>query len=105
DYAEDDEFLKSTMLDDIYRFNQFITKNGFWKAQVEHVRISAQREFEIIPRVGNHRILIGDADNLEEKFKKVMAFYANTLHTRDLNQYTTINVMYDGQVVCVKRPY
>jgi len=103
DHAKDEEFLAATMLDDIYRFNDFISRNEFWKAQVEHVRISSDHEFEIIPRVGNHRILMGDADNLEEKFKKVMAFYANTLHTRDLNAYSTINVEYAGQVVCVKR--
>lgn len=96
-------YLTGSLLDDIYRFTQFISKNEFWKAQVEHVHINAEGEFEIIPRVGNHRILMGEAENLEEKFRKLMAFYANTLHTRDLNLYSSINVEYDGQIVCVKR--
>lgn len=104
-YAADSDYLKNTMLDDIYVLTNFISGNEFWKAQVEHVRISAQKEFEIIPRVGNHLITIGDATNLEEKFRKLMAFYANTIHTRDLNAFSSINVEYDGQVVCVKRPY
>lgn len=104
-YAPDSDYLKSTLLDDIYVLTNFISGNEFWKAQVEHVRISAQKEFEIIPRVGNHLIAIGDATNLEEKFRKLMAFYANTIHTRDLNAFSSINVEYDGQVVCVKRPY
>lgn len=105
DYPTDSEFLKTSMLDDIYALTNFISQNEFWKAQVEHIRISAQKEFEIIPRVGNHLITIGDATNLEEKFRKLMAFYANTIHTRDLNAFSSINVEYDGQVVCVKRPY
>lgn len=104
-YAADSDYLKNTMLDDIYVLTNFISGNEFWKAQVEHVRISARKEFEIIPRVGNHLITIGDATNLEEKFRKLMAFYANTIHTRDLNVFSSINVEYDGQVVCVKRPY
>jgi len=104
-YAPESDYLKSTLLDDIYVLTNFISGNEFWKAQVEHVRISAQKEFEIIPRVGNHLITIGDATNLEEKFRKLMAFYANTIHTRDLNAFSSINVEYDGQVVCVKRPY
>jgi len=105
DYPSDAEFLNTSMLDDIYVLTNFISKNEFWKAQVEHIRISAQKEFEIIPRVGNHLITIGDATNLEEKFRKLMAFYANTIHTRDLNAFSSINVEYEGQVVCVKRPY
>ncbi|HEY8403701.1 MAG TPA: hypothetical protein VIK71_03735 [Flavobacteriales bacterium] len=105
DYPADDDYLKSTLLDDIYTLTQFINQNEFWKAQVEHVRVNARHEFEIIPRVGNHLIAIGDVSNLEEKFKKLMAFYANTIHKHDLNQYTAINVEYDGQVVCVKRAY
>jgi cell division protein FtsQ len=103
DYGDDVAFNESTLLDDIYRLTGFINKHEFWSAMVEHVYVNADGEFEIIPRVGNHHIRIGNAENLEEKFRKLMAFYANTLHTRDLNVYSTINVKYEGQVVCVKR--
>ncbi len=94
-----------TLLDDIFTLTQFIRNNEFWKAQVEHVYINTRHEFEIIPRVGNHRLQIGDITNLEMKFKKLLTFYANTLYTQDLNQYSSINVEYDGQVVCVKKAY
>jgi cell division protein FtsQ len=103
DQSNNEAFLASTSLDEIYQFTKFIQSNEFWKAQVEHVHVDSEGEFEIIPRVGNHRIKMGDANNLEEKFRKLMAFYANTIHTRDLNLYSSINVEYDGQVVCVKR--
>lgn len=103
DKTDDSAFLESTILDDIYAFTKYIEGNEFWKAQVEHVHITDDREFEIIPRVGNHRIRMGSVENLEEKFKKLMTFYANTIHSRDLNVYSSINVKYDGQVVCVKR--
>jgi len=103
DRQGDEEFMNATILDDIYKFTRYISDNEFWMAQVEHVYINSDQEFEIIPRVGSHRIRMGNAENLEEKFKKLMAFYANTIHTRDLNAYSTINVKYDGQIVCVKR--
>ncbi len=103
DRNQDEAYLESTLLDDIYVFTKYISANEFWKAQVEHVHITADNEFEIIPRVGNHRIKMGDVNNLEEKFRKLMTFYANTIHSRDLNVYSSINVKYDGQVVCVKR--
>ncbi len=103
DRANDQQFLGSTKLDDIYTFTKFISQNEFWKAQVEHVHITSSGDFEVIPRLGNHRINMGDASNLEEKFKKLMAFYANTVHSKDLNNYSSIHLEYDGQVVCVKR--
>lgn len=102
DHQQDPEFLHSTILDEVYTLTKFISSNEFWSAQVEHVHVS-NGEFEIIPRVGNHRLKIGDATDLENKFRKLMAFYANTIHTRDLNQYSSIDVEYQGQVVCVKR--
>lgn len=103
DRKDDTAFNESTLLYDIYSLTRFIQSNEFWKSMVEHIYVNADGEFEIIPRVGNHHIRIGNAENLDEKFRKLMAFYANTLHTRDLNRYQSINVKYDGQVVCVKR--
>ncbi|MCC6599335.1 MAG: hypothetical protein IT223_01515 [Crocinitomicaceae bacterium] len=92
----------SSKLDDIFQFVQYINENEFIKAQVEHVYIDDRGNFEIIPRVGNHRISIGKVENLDQKFKKLMAFYANVLNNRDLNIYRKINLEFDGQVVCVK---
>jgi cell division protein FtsQ len=105
DHAGDQGFLAQTKLDDIYTFTKFIDENEFWKAQVEHVHINSAGDFEIIPRMGNHKINIGDCSELAEKFKKLMAFYANTVHSKDLNDYSSIHLEYDGQVVCVKRMF
>jgi cell division protein FtsQ len=101
--AGDAAWSKSSKLDDIYQLTNFINGNPFLEAQVEHVHITSGGKFEIIPRVGNHRILVGDVTNLETKFKKLMAFYAETVHKADLNDYSVINLEYTGQVVCVKR--
>jgi cell division protein FtsQ len=100
---DDKDFLNASLLDDIYALTTYIAGNEFWSAQVEHIHVNGNREFEIIPRVGNHKINLGKVENLEVKMRKLMAFYANTIQKKDLNQYTTIDVQYDGQVVCVKR--
>ena len=102
-HSDDSGFAGQSQLDEMYAFTKYLQGNEFWQAQVEHVYINEDREFVIVPRVGNHRINMGEASNLEEKFKKLMAFYANTIHTRDLNEYSSILVEYDGQIVCVKR--
>lgn len=95
--------LATLTLDEIYRFVQFASTNDFMSAQVEHVHINSHGEFEVIPRVGNHKINMGNANDLDGKFKKLMAFYANTIENKDLNIYSCIDLRYAGQVVCVRR--
>lgn len=100
--AEDSTWRRQSHLDEIVSFTRFLQENEFMNAQVEHVVFNEKGEMEVVPRVGNHRIVIGDASNLELKYKKLLAFYAHTLHTRDLNQYRRINLKFDNQVVCEK---
>jgi cell division protein FtsQ len=100
--AEDSTWRRQSHLDEIVSFTRFLQENEFMNAQVEHVVFNEKGEMEVVPRAGNHRIVIGDASNLELKYKKLLAFYAHTLHTRDLNQYRRINLKFDNQVVCEK---
>jgi len=99
---KDSTWSRRSHLDEILIFTRFLENNEFMDAQVEHVVFNERGEMEAVPRVGNHRILIGDATHLEKKYRKLLAFYAHTLHTRDLNQYRRINLKYDNQVVCEK---
>lgn len=103
-----DEILKTdtlyavTLLDDIFAMAKFISSNKMWTAQVAQVYVNENKEFEIIPVVGNHRILFGDATDMEEKFAKLEVFYREGLNKTDWNAYDTVNVKYKNQVVCSK---
>ncbi|MEN9639297.1 MAG: hypothetical protein RLZZ262_1165 [Bacteroidota bacterium] len=98
----DEKWVYASCMDDILRLANFIRNNAFWSAQIEQVYLNASGNFEATTRVGDHQVIIGDANNLELKFRKWMAFYANTIKGKDLNQYKTINLKFDGQVVCAK---
>lgn len=98
DEAKASEFL----IDDLFEVVSWMQKDPFWSAQIESIYVNKSREIELLPRVGNHRIIFGDSDNIEKKFKKLMAFYHETVHAVDLNKYKTINLKYRDQVVCTK---
>jgi cell division protein FtsQ len=100
--AADSVWARKSHLDEVFAFTQFMSENEFMAAQVEHIIFNERGEMELIPRVGNHRILIGDTRDLNLKYRKLLAFYAQTLRTLDLNQYRRINLKYDNQVVCEK---
>lgn len=86
----------------IYQLAQFIDKDPFWKAQVEQINVNEKGEFEIIPMLGNQSILIGNADGLDDKFKRAMIFYKEVLKNVDASAYRSVNVKYKNQIICTK---
>jgi cell division protein FtsQ len=98
DEAKASKFL----MDDLFDVVKSIETDEFWKAQIESIYVNDNREIELLPRVGNHRIIFGDSQNIDKKLKKLMAFYQETVHAVDLNKYKTINLKYRDQVVCEK---
>lgn len=98
-----DTIEHKTYIDDIFTFAEFIRKSPFWTAQIEQLYVNKELDIELIPRVGNHRIVFGDAVSIKEKFKKLELFYKNGLNKTGWNEYSTINLKYANQVVCTKR--
>jgi cell division protein FtsQ len=105
DIMRNDTLKTISLLDDIFILTQYINSNPFWKAQIEHLYVNKDFEFELIPRVGNHRIVFGDATQLEEKFNKLNVFYKKALNKIGWNEYKIINVKYKNQIVCSKNLY
>lgn len=75
----------------------------FWKAQVEQINVTRDGQIELVPRVGDHLLILGTADNVEDKLERLMNFYSKGLDNVGWNKYRSISVAYDGQVVCKKR--
>lgn len=91
------------ILRQLYDISTFATNNDFWNSQIVQIYVNEKNDVELIPRVGNHNIIIGDANNLKEKMDKLMIFYKKGLSKTGWNEYTTINLKYKNQVVCTKR--
>lgn len=91
------------ILDDLYELSTYVCSDEFLSAQFTQVYINTHNEFELIPRIGNHRILFGDSEHIPGKFKKLELFYSEGLSRAGWDLYDTINVMYKDQVVCSKR--
>jgi cell division protein FtsQ len=92
----------STVLNDLYQLALFIENDPFRSALVEQIYVDERGEFEIIPMIGNHSVLIGRSDDLEGKFKRLMIFYKEVLTNVDESIYKTVNVKYKDQIICTK---
>ena len=91
------------IIDDLYAISAYVCSDEFFSAQITQVFVNQYNEFELIQRVGDQRILFGDASNVKGKFKKLEYFYSEGISRAGWENYDTINIMYKSQVVCSKR--
>jgi len=98
-----DSLKQLSCLDDLFELAKFIGNDEFWKAQVQQIKVEANGELTLIPTVGDHHILIGTTDRMEQKFKKLLLFYRKGLNRTGWDQYSRINLKYKDQVICTKK--
>ena len=100
---ENSESEVPKLYNDILKLSLFIQKDPLWKVQIEQLYVNKDSEFELIPRVGNHTIVLGEINDLKSKFEKLKLFYSMGLSKTGWNEYKTINLKFKNQVVCTKR--
>jgi cell division protein FtsQ len=93
----------SMILTGIVKFGKYILADSFWTAQVSQIDITQQATFEMIPSIGDQIIDLGNADNIDSKFKRLFTFYKKAWMQNGINKYEKLDVQYDGQIVAVKR--
>lgn len=93
----------SDIYDQIISTLNFIVENDFWKSQITHLHVTGNGEIELTPRVGNHKILLGKATDLEIKFDNLWEFYRSCEEHQAWNKYKTLNLKYRDQIVCTKK--
>ncbi len=87
----------------IYDLAKYIDKDPLLKAQIDQIYVNQNDEFELVPKVGDHIILLGDVNDLDEKFEKLVALYKQGFSNIGWSLYSAINLKYKNQVVCTKK--
>jgi cell division protein FtsQ len=94
---------KDVMLPDLFKFALFLQSNKFWNNQIDQIYIQQNGEVQLIPRVGNHKIVLGSFDDFEEKLDNLSLFYKKVIPKVGWEKYEVINLTYKNQIVCTKR--
>ena len=100
---EEEKLTGADQLKQLFDLARFISNDKFWNSQISQIFVNKNNDVEMIPRVGNHNIVLGEATDLEEKFQKLLIFYKKGLNNTGWNNYSAINLKYKNQVVCTKR--
>jgi len=86
----------------LFELTNFIRRDSFLNALFDQIVVDDEQEFELIPSVGNHSVLIGDVNDLEQKFNKLKVFYKDGLNHTGWDQYSEINLKYENEVYCTR---
>ncbi|MEI6188799.1 MAG: hypothetical protein WCP61_00115 [Chitinophagia bacterium] len=93
----------STLLNDILTFSNTIIKDSFFTAQIAQINIEPNGDFQFIPSLGDHLVLIGSVDNLEDKLNRLYTFYKRVWVQSGINAYQVLDCRFDQQIVALKK--
>ena len=93
----------SNLLGDIKTISLAVQKDSFSMAMIDQIDITPQRQFEMIPKIGNQLIVFGDATDVNTKLQKLKLFYKEVMVKAGWNNYSVINVQYKNQVVAKRK--
>ncbi len=100
---EDASTWARKQLEEIHCFCTYVSEHPFWNEQIVQLYVNRKGEYELIPRVGAHQILMGSMDHWELKLRNLELLYQQGLSSYGWNSYRTINLKYTNQVICTKR--
>ena len=87
----------------IFAVADFISRDTLWNEQIVQLFVARNYDIEMVPRLGNQKIILGNADDLKSKFRNLYLFYKKALPKVGWDTYNSINLSYKGQIVCEKR--
>jgi cell division protein FtsQ len=95
--------LSTPMGKNVFAVADFISRDTLWNEQIVQLFVARNYDIELVPRLGNQKIILGDTDNLKDKFRNLYLFYKKALPKVGWDTYSTINLSFKGQIVCEKR--
>lgn len=96
-------FSEVSLLDDILDVATYINNDSSLTNLIQQIYINKEKDIELFPAIGNHKIVFGNSEFINEKFNKLKLFYTQGLNKSDAwTKYSIINLKYKNLVVCTK---
>lgn len=96
------EVSDQMLTNELYSFVRYISQDPFWNNQVEQININDHQEIQIVPRITQQIIYLGQVENYATKLDKLKKFYQYGMEHIGWEKYSTIDIRYKNQIVCKK---
>lgn len=93
----------SLLMSEVKDISLHLLGDPFWMAQIDQVDIDADRNFQMVPKVGKHVVRFGNGQDIDRKFRKLYIFYRDVISKTGWSRYEEISIGYKGQVVATRK--
>lgn len=94
---------KLTALQKVYYIGKYVNRSDFWKAMVGDMFVQPNGDVEFYLTLGNQTVIFGGADNMGDKFFRLMEFYRQKMNRIGWTKYKSLNLKFNNQIVCSKK--
>jgi cell division protein FtsQ len=94
--------VNTKMEAEVHELVEVINNNEFYKKQIIGIHRKINGDYLLSTRIGRHKILLGNLNDVENKLKKLQVFYKKEWDSENLRKYKLINLKFNHQVVCSK---
>ena len=101
-YTPEFQKKKKNTLKDLFTLTQTLQADEFFASFIQQIHVSNTGEFTLVPLVGDQNIVLGTARKLDDKLHRLKIFYRQGIPYVGWREYESINLKYNGQVVCRK---
>lgn len=101
--AKEDSMSPNKDLVKIFKAANYIFHDPFWQAQIQQLYFEKNGNILMMPLVGDHIINLGETNDISDKLKKLSVFYKKSKFLAFWDKYDTININFNGQIVCSKK--
>lgn len=81
----------------------FLDREKKYGEMIDQIYIERDGDIMMVPKLGDHIVELGDAENLDSKFANMLNFYRKGMPRAGWDTYSMISLKFEGQVVCKKK--
>lgn len=102
-YGEALDTVETDVVRSLIKIATHVKDDVLWGNQIVQLYVNGEQDIEIVPRVGSQQLIVGSAENIEDKLTRLEAFYKNILPRVGSDAYARVNVKYEDQIICERQ--
>ncbi len=95
--------INSNILKTCAGIAQYVHKTPFWFSSIEQIFVTSDSVIVLTTKLGDMKVVFGDANDIEGKFERLLAFYKQALPKAGWEKYSSIDVSFANQIVAKKK--
>ncbi|MDX1363943.1 cell division protein FtsQ/DivIB [Arenibacter latericius] len=94
--------INENSLGDVYKILKYSETDEFLTKNIIGIHITGERKYLLKFRMEDFVVDLGNVEGLDKKFSNFRAFYVKAYKDKSLEDYHTVSLAFNNQVVCTK---